>query len=213
MHITSKLLILLFVFFISSCSMLDRRDYEMVMNDQFNEDMWIPEKDFPVVAGDSGRSFRSEEEVYSRVPATDAMSRDLTFNRSLNSELRSLESRMNEAEWEDYSKIRDQLGTTSQKIYFLKLPYREKLEYIRARNITLKKSYTVQDVYSNNIYIKKPIGLGMSKDEVINRWGRPKNRQFSGTPSEQNERWSYRQNGRTKYIYFDNGHVEGWTEQ
>jgi hypothetical protein len=213
MYLSSKLLILFLTVLLTSCSLLDRRDFEMVMDDRFNEDMWVPEKDFPVVPGDSGRSFRSDEEVFSRVPATEDMTRDLKFNRSLNSELRALENKLSENEWEDYRKIRNQIGSTSQKIYFLKLPYREKLEYMRARNITLKKSYTVRDVYSNNIYTKNPIGLGMSKDEVINRWGRPVNRQYSGSPGEQNEKWSYQQDGKVKYIYFDHGHVEGWTEQ
>jgi hypothetical protein len=213
MSLTSKLLILQFMLLCTSCAMMDSRDYDMVMNERFDDEMWVPEKDFPIVPGDSGRAFRSDNEIINRVPAGEKMARDLSYNRSLHQELKILESKLNESEWEDYLKIRNQLGSTSQKIYFLKLSYNEKLAYLNARNINVKRSYTVQDVYKNDIYSQKPIGLGMSKDEVINRWGRPVNRQFAGSPSDQNERWSFQQNGRVKHVYFEHGHVEGWTEQ
>jgi len=213
MNFRVKSLILLITISQIGCSMLDHRDYEMVMNERFDDEMWIPERDFDVVPGDSGRSYRNNAEIFNRVPATARDAKELNHQRSLHEELMIKENKLSEVEYEDYRKIKHLLGSTSQKIYFLSLTYPEKLAYIQARNISVKKSYTAHDLYSGNITDQKPIGIGMSKADVINTWGRPADRQFSGNPSDQNEKWAYNQGGVTKYIYFEHGHVEGWTEQ
>lgn len=206
-------LILLSTFILTSCSLFDYREHEMVMDTRFDNDMWVPEKDFQVIPGDSGRSFRDRNEIRDRVPATARDKKERDYYQSLRQEIISLENRLSEREYEDYQKIRPKLGGLSEQIYFLRLSYREKMDYINSRRIQVKKNYTVQGFNNYNFNQRQPVGIGMSKSEVLERWGSPVQRQYAGSPSDQNEKWSYMVNGRQKYIYFEQGRVEGWTEQ
>jgi hypothetical protein len=54
------------------------------------------------------------------------------------------------------------------------------------------------------------VGMGMSKDEVLDQLGRPRKVEVAGNPANENERWGYLANGAMKYIYFESGYVEGW---
>lgn len=208
-----KLLILLSLIMTTSCSMFDRRDHEMVMDQRFDNDMWVPEQDFPVIPGDSGRAYRDKSELLSRVPATARDQKEREYFSSLSQEIIQLENKLSEREYDDYLKIKPQLGGLSEQIYFLRLSYRDKLEYIQSRGIRMKESYTVQSFGRSAYQAGQPVGIGMSKTEVIERWGSPVQREYAGSPVEQNEKWSYRVNGTVKHIYFEQGRVEGWTEQ
>ena len=213
MQTFAKLLIFQTLIILSSCSMLDQRDYARMMDNRFDDEMWVPEKDFPVVPGDSGRAYRGDKELINRVPATARDEKEREYYRSLAEEIRYLENRLSEAEYEDYQKVKPHLGGLSEQIYFLRLSYAEKLEYISSRRIRFKESYTVQSFNQRQNTLAQPVGIGMSKAQVIERWGSPIQREYAGSASDQNEKWSYRLNGRTKHIYFEQGRVEGWTEQ
>lgn len=194
--------------------MFDRRDFEMVMDERMNGDeMWVPEKDFPVIPGDSGRAYRDKTALMNRVPATARDQKEREYYKSLSEEIIYLENKLSEREYEDYQKIKPQIGGLSEQIYFLRLSYADKLEYIQSRGIQIKKSYTVQGFENYQYSPSQPVGIGMSKEQVMQRWGSPVQREYAGSPTEQNEKWSYRVNGRTKHIYFEQGRVEGWTEQ
>lgn len=208
-----NLLFLLLIIFLTSCSMFDYREHEMVMDDRFDQEMWIPEKDFPVIPGDSGRSYRDRDELMSRVPATARDQKEIKYYNSLRQEIVSLENRLSEREYEDYQKIKPQLGGLSEQIYFLRLSYREKIDYINSKKINMKPTYTVRGFNNYQFNQTQPVGIGMSKTEVLERWGSPAQRQYAGSPNEQNEKWSYMVNGRRKEIFFEQGRVEGWTEQ
>ena len=60
---------------------------------------------------------------------------------------------------------------------------------------------------------KKAIELGMQTSDVTNAWGRPLKRDIAGMEGQGNERWTYQMGNRVKYIYFERGRVEGWSEQ
>ena len=40
--------------------------------------------------------------------------------------------------------------------------------------------------------------------------GKPMRVEIAGNPRYENERWLYRMNGASKYIYFESGQVQGW---
>lgn len=54
------------------------------------------------------------------------------------------------------------------------------------------------------------VGMGMTKEEVMDQLGRPTKVEVAGNPENENERWGYLANGAMKYIYFESGYVEGW---
>ena len=57
------------------------------------------------------------------------------------------------------------------------------------------------------------VTLGMRKDDVMRNWGRPDRMDVAGDPRLENERWAYRREGYTSYIYFESGRVEGWNRR
>jgi hypothetical protein len=230
----SNLLILLTLTTVSSCALMDRRDFSDQMNYRFDEPMFRPNQDFMVMAGDTGRDYDSYEDIMSRTPANEKVGGDYRYEKSLQRELSYLERKMDDSEYFEYTRFKNRLGSTSEKIYFLRLSPSEQNEYLRLRKIEARSQQISQNyenrrnVASSNSYspysqgrrspsafetIKKDITLGMSKDDAVRSWGMPERRDIDGDPMLQNERWAYRRNGITKYIYFEGGKVEGWSEQ
>ena len=185
-----------------------RRDYLSEMESEPNQ-FFNPYSDFPVVAGDNGEFGISEEERKQRTPASEF---DLAAQRntlSLEQELETLEGKESEDTINYYNKYRHKLATTSERIYFLRIPHHERRDYLESRGMIDKNSgYTSNETA---LAIKKSdILLGMSKDDVVTSWGEPNRVEVAGNPSYQNERWVYNYNGASKYIYFESGKVEGW---
>ncbi len=210
----SMLLILLFISSVmsTSCAFLERRDFENEMSEFRNDDpMFIAGRDFQVTAGDEGRHYRDASTIRSRTPATLESAQKMKYHNSIKKELYSLENRLTEAEYNDYKKVRNQLGNDSEKIYFLNLSQRERNDYLRIRNIETPRYYTVKE--SRMAAFSNEIILGMKKQDVIRSWGKPERKDYSGNPRLENERWAYSRNGTVKYVYFTGGSVEGWTEQ
>jgi len=61
------------------------------------------------------------------------------------------------------------------------------------------------------------IVLGMSMDQVLSAWGRPRNIETAGDPGYGNQRWVYQDglSGRwninpSRTVYFEEGKVPGW---
>lgn len=206
----TNLLILCFAF--TSCAMFEHRDFEREMDPMRMDDpMFIPNRDFAVVPGDDGRYYRNDNEIKGRTPATERVRQEDLYADSIKRELRSLESKMNDAEYQEYIRIRAQLGSDSEKIYFLRLKESERHEYLGVKRIETPRYYTVQE--SRMASFGNEIVLGMDKNDVLRSWGQPDRKDVSGDPVYQNERWAYSRNGAVKYIYFQGGHVGGWTEQ
>lgn len=168
-----------------------------------NEDssFFNPREDFPVVAGDSDRT---------RSPAS--YGEEDRASRALKEELRDLERSQSDESLELYNSYKHRLGTTSQKIYFLKLPDYEKRDYLMARGI-YSDSRTVEALTPSERFGTRRMNdvyLGMNKHDVLESLGKPLRVEVAGNPRNENERWLYRMNGGTKYIYFESGRVEGW---
>lgn len=195
-----------------SCSMLDRRDYFDQMDNQFGlgEPMFRPYDDFQVVPGDSGR-FMGEEEILGRVPATGAMREQSAYEKSISREMRELEARLSDLDYEAYSQIKGQLSSNYERIYYLRLYPDERAQYLQSKGIQSKRFYNTQEALS--VGRRGEISLGMGKGEVLDTWGAPERRDYAGSPLEGNERWAYSNNGQRRYIYFESGQVEGWTER
>jgi hypothetical protein len=191
---------------------MDRRDYTDEMSEFRTDDpMFMAGRDFQVSAGDSGNFHRSGSQISSRTPSSLKDAENQKYNNSIKKELNKLENVLNEAQYSEYKKYRTSLGSDSEKIYYLRLSQREKSEYLKVRNIEVPKFYTVREsriaAFSNDII------LGMRKNDVLKSWGQPQRKDFSGDPRYENERWAYSRNGSVKYVYFNGGSVEGWTEK
>lgn len=208
---SNLLLLLALVLATSSCSMLDRRDHFAVMDDRFGGEMFRPYDDFEVVPGDEGR-FTQSEGLLGRVPATAEQNGNRTFNRSIFNELQSLENRLSDSDYEEYMQVKGALNSDHERIYYLRLLPYEKAQYLSARNIRIEKKYISASDF-RRAPASSNIALGMGKNEVLGTWGQPDRRDYAGRPEEGNERWAYHQGGRTRYIYFESGQVDGWTEQ
>lgn len=195
---------------LGSCSLIDRRDYANIMDSQsFQDDFLVPNRDFEVIAGDSERGFWGEEDIRNRTPANAYDQAEIAYHQSLRQELMTLESRLNEDEYQNYSNARKFLRTDSERIYFLRLGPHEQGEYMAARGLVPlgRENRPEQARFSPGL------SLGMSKYEVMQLWGQPDRRDYAGQPENENERWAYSRSGTTKYIYFEAGQVEGWTQR
>lgn len=217
-----KLFSLLFLSVIfSSCAVFEHRDFydEMVFS-EFEEPLIIPGDDFEVVAGDSGRSYRSNAEIYKRTPATLGEKSSETYERSIAYELNSLENRLEDAQYHSYLRFRDEFSSDSERIYYLRLSPNEQQQYLEARGMVKSKnkdlgnSRSIAGNYSGKFLTQSSaISLGMDQNSVLGLWGRPVRRDISGNPNDKNERWAYQVGDKVKYIYFESGRVEGWSEQ
>lgn len=212
LNVLKLLTLSLMIIGLSSCAFLERRDFESEMSEfRMDDPMFTPNQDFAVVPGDEGRYYRSDSVINSRTPATAKTQENRLYNSSLARELRSLESRMDETEYNEYLKYRTKLGNDSEKIYYLHLSERDRGEYLQSRKIETPQFYTVNE--TNMAALSREIVLGMPKTDVLRSWGQPIQRDYAGDPRYQNERWAYRRNGALSYVYFNGGVVEGWQDQ
>lgn len=233
---TLNLLILL-PLMMTSCSMLDRRDYSDKMSAFMEEGpMFKANDDFMVVAGDSGRDYRSQSAMDSRTPFGEKNELYRLEDQSLRSELIHLENSLSDHEYSKYTGIRDDFKQDSEKIYYLSLSSRQREDYLEARKIAPENTahyanYRTPIVRANGAsrapaYIPsesdsthvmpssaEQVSLGMGMDDVADLLGAPERRDIAGNPDQMNERWAYRSGQMTKYIYFESGRVEGWESE
>jgi hypothetical protein len=201
---------ILFLLLTVSCSqMFTHRDYLTEMEHD-DSTFYSPNEDFPVVAGDTGRVWESETTRRSRTPASESDIQESQGRNLLQRELRQLESKQSESSYALYDKYKAKLGTTSERIYFLKLPQHERKDYLMSRGFISTESITMRKADQMGSRRPSSVMLGMNKDDVMNSLGRPSRVEVAGNPSFENERWLYSHNGASKYIYFESGRVEGW---
>jgi hypothetical protein len=168
-----------------------------------SQSFYNPHTDFPIVAGDNEDFGLSQDELYERAPRTEEEVRERRFRQILQEELHALESGQSGGAAKLYTKYKKKIGSTSERIYFLKLPASERLDYLEARGLleTAERAPASQS---------SQVGMGMTKDQVLGSYGKPQRIEIAGNPSYENERWQYVINGASKYIYFEAGRVEGW---
>jgi hypothetical protein len=178
-------------------------------SDQSN--FFTPREDFPVVSGDTGRDWFTKSERQRRTPASEAELQEDRFSRSLRNELKQLQANQSDEDMFFYNKHAHKLGTTPEKIYFLKLPPFERREYLINRGFVdspKNESHRLRD--TKTLSGKNEVLLGMKKDHVVDSIGRPTRVEIAGNPINENERWLYKLNGASRYIYFESGQVQGW---
>jgi hypothetical protein len=204
-----NLLLAVVVFQTVGCSQFtSRRDFLSEMESDDTQ-FFNPQQDFPVVAGDNGEFGISDEERRSRTPASAYDIENQKNTLSLEQELESLERKQNEDDLNYYNKYRHKLATTSERIYFLKIPYGERREYLESRGM-IENNPAYSSSETALAIRKSDILLGMSKDDVTTSWGEPMRVEVAGNPRNENERWLYKADGASRYIYFESGRVEGW---
>jgi hypothetical protein len=199
------------IVFTSSCSLLlpDRTFVEQMETEE--DGFYNPGRDFPVVSGDTGEVRRSREELTRRTPASERTSRLNKESASLAEELIQKEDNMSEEDLERYTVDKKFLQTDSDKLYYISLSPYERKTYIDSKKSDLKDDMEggrnlVQkhSIHSGEIYV------GMDKSEVTEVWGKPARVEIAGNPKNQNERWSFREDGNVKQVYFEGGKVHGW---
>ncbi len=201
---------------VGCAQMLQNRTFIDQMDHQ-TENVFVPGEDFDYVPGDAGVPHRTRDEIAMRTPASEYQGQSRAENESIYRELAFRERRLSLKERETYNFVRDQLETPSEKIYYLTLTPQERREYLESRRIEYPQvGYrrggarglaSLQPVYRNSLE------LGMTKDEVINAWGRPARVEVAGNPRNENERWAFYENGSIKFVYFEGGSVQGWNIQ
>lgn len=193
----------------SGCSALTRSYIEEMERE--SDGFYQPGKDFPIVSGDSGEAFRSREEIQKRTPASDRKVKQTKETQSLKDELKLKVGELNEQEMASYSKDLKYLESDSDKLYYLSLAQSERSSYIKTRKT--ENDYQKMDIreYTKKASIHSDeIFLGMSKDEVIQLWGKPTRVQIAGNPRYQNELWLFNEDGSVKQVFFEGGRVNGW---
>lgn len=207
----SRLFFSLLLLFPMGCSQFQTGRSFLTEMEHEDFSFYHPHDDFPVVSGDTGRDYMTEKERRSRTPASQSDLQETQASRALRSELKGLESGQSEENLEFYEKHKHQLGTTSEKIYFLKLPARERRDYLLSRGFLQEEKGSLYTDREKMFAMKKQdILLGMTKAEVMRSWGKPLQVDYAGNPRNENERWLYRTHGAAKYIYFESGEVQGW---
>ena len=201
---------LISIFSISCAQFETGRSYLSEMSHDDSR-FFTPREDFPIVAGDTGRYWNTENEQRKRTPASELDVIEMKRARLLEKELIELEDGQSSNALKFYEKYKHRFATTSEKIYFLELPYHERRDYLISRGfIEESKPHSFSDVSLTAAVAKNDILYGMKKTDVLASWGQPLQVDIAGDPRNENERWLYKPNGASKYIYFESGQVQGW---
>lgn len=198
--------------FLTSCSeFLPDRSYIEEMNRE-SDPFLQAGRDFPVVSGDSGEAYRSREEIRKRTPASERSRKQNQETISIKQELEQKEAEIPEEMLEQYSKDKKFLPTDSDKLYYLSLGASDRPNYIKIKRDDLAEDLggKNQDFVQRRSVHAAELYLGMAKAQVVSAWGRPTRIEIAGNPKNQNERWSFIEDGNVKQIYFENGKVQGW---
>ena len=215
----TKILVGLSLIFSGCSGILSRRSFINVMEED-KDGFFQPGRDFQILAGDTGHSRQSREDILRRTPAGE---KDLLLKK----ELKAREESLSPREYTAYRNAERYFENDSVRTYYLSLSPGERKNYLAYREEAAHRKeqemMTVRTMRSPSslgnplssaslkyAYEREKIGLGMSKDKVRNLWGMPNSIEIAGDPREQNERWVFHQRGRTSYIYFEGGLVGGW---
>ena len=203
-----KVIMFIGTLFFVSCGLTPQRSYLAEMEHD-DSTLFEPRKDFNVIPGDEGISWRSDEMWRARIPADEFQLKSEREERVMHNHLNKLERSQSEGAQQHYDKIKKHLPTVSERIYFLSLRGRiEREEYLSARGIN--EDSPPLERLNRSIASKGVLSLGMSKGDVEASWGEPMRVDFAGNPTLENERWVYQADGAAKYIFFESGRVGGW---
>lgn len=203
----------LLLFFVGCSNMFVTRSFQEEM-DRDSDGIWSANDDFPVVSGDTGKIHRSRRDIHARTPSSIGIAASERENEKLEEEIEARLDGLSNEERSDYNSHEKYLENNSEKVYYLTLSKAKRWTYISEKR---GKALGEQE-YSTLDYLKirdsqtGTLELGMSKDDVMSKWGRPGRVDVAGDPRNENERWSFNQGKARKYIYFESGRVQGWSQ-
>lgn len=207
---------LILVISVVSCAPLSmNRSFIDAMDDKEDEYM-VPGKNFDVVPGDSGSVGYKRSEMMRRTPASAREYPQWTEEQRLQRELRRKISSLSEEQKIWLRRNENFFESDSQKLYYLGLSADEQDDYIAARSMN---SYRKTNQRRPSSYFKysprysREVYVGMDKGQVAKIWGNPHRVDVAGDPSYGNERWTFVEHGKRKYVYFAQGKVEGWATE
>lgn len=211
-------LLLLQINYLASCSFIPERSYSDLMQEE--NDIYVPDRDFAISAGDTGHRYESLSSTIARTPASldghefdTSLSADLKEKYQLEYELASLEQRQPPLFQDMYLQYKDYFSNDSERIYFLTLPsLKDREQYLLIRGM---KSSEQRPKYLSELISKedhREILTGMSPIQVRKLAGNPS--YIEAASSDGSSRWAYKlPNYRVRYIYFNQGGVNGWSEE
>lgn len=218
-----KNLLFTFIFSVSlvGCANMAHPDRTFIEQmDHETDGFFVPGQDFSVVPGDNGYEGRTRDEIRQRTPASARTREEELESRSLATELRAKLNSLDEREYDEYVRYREYLPTNSDKLYYLNLPKRDRVDYLMTRGYApeISKKYLrdKQNAGRGMSYFESravrvsDITHGMTKLQVQDLWGSPTRVDVAGNPSNENERWSFYESGKVRQVFFEKGRVAGW---
>jgi hypothetical protein len=220
-RLTRLILVFAFLIILNGCAGLrmPNRTYIDQM-DHETDGFFIAGQDFPVVSGDQSFEGRTKEEITMRTPASVRTKKAAIQYKSIREELVSKLNNLSEHELNEYNRALEYLPSDSDKIYYLNLPRYERVEYLMSRGYSpeISKKYLKDksegkgmSFFESRAVKVNNITMGMSKDNIVTRWGQPSRVDVAGNPMNQNERWSYYESGKVRQVFFEAGRVGGWS--
>ena len=193
----------------SSCAlMLPERSFTDEMD---RESVFSPGRDFPIMSGDTGDVRIGKDELKSRTPTSERSRRLNKEAVSIEQELIQKEDVLNDSEKQKYGLDKKFLQTNSDKLYYLSLNSFERNSYISTKKEELQDDMERgKNMVRNRSIHSAELFLGMNKSEVTQVWGKPARVEVAGNPINQNERWSFKEDGNVRQVYFEGGKVQGW---
>jgi hypothetical protein len=128
----NKPFILLIALFFGSCSLLMPNDslYDRMANERQHYSFFNPQDDFDVVAGDKNR-FEWEDDSQRLGNLNEKK------NKTLEEELYYLENIQSDEEYDFYKRVSPKLGSTSEKIYYLRLQPSSRRVYASSKGLKI----------------------------------------------------------------------------
>ncbi|MBF0312812.1 MAG: hypothetical protein HQK50_03630 [Oligoflexia bacterium] len=194
----------------SGCSLLypDRTHTEQM--DKDSDGFFVAGEDFSVVNGDPTKEVgRDKETIQERTPLTSKQEKENLRQEMLMEELKYLEEKLPESEYQHYITYAEKFPTISERIFLLRMEgVAERNEYLASRGIEVERNAI--SMKEESAIKNQEILVGMSKNAVMQSWGRPIRIDTAGDPSFENERWLFYNSGEPRYIFFERGKVRGW---
>jgi len=218
---TIKLILLVALFLAGSgCSSLFQRRTFIDQMDRQTDGLWIAGKDFRLTAGDSGRAYRSRQEILQRTPHSSFDIKKSKDTSSIRHELEKRLSKLNERDYIDFTRYEDYLKSPSEKVYMLSLSPAQWPEYIAAKKAPLGSREGARNILSGRVPASiqgnqwiplDDLYVGMDKNMVIDKWGRPHRVEQEQESEDGGERWSFYTAGSIRHVFFDKGLVSSWS--
>ena len=195
-------------------ALLEQRSYIDEMERE-SDGFFVAGRDFPVTNGDTGEAFRSRAEIKRRTPASTRSKEIEKEKSSLEQELQEKVAQLYDESLQNYYRDTKYLESDSERLYYLSMSGSERTEYINTKITDLADEETLKgdsrEFLKRRSVHSRPIAQGMTKDDVMELWGKPTRVEVAGHPKFENERWSFFEGSTVKFIYFESGKVQGWS--